>query len=74
MIESNDIVNGLQDAGLIPAGLIIQEVTIHLRAGEIMVIEYKTHVDRTAAEHLIEKLIETKDELTAKKVAERLKG
>ena len=72
--QSNNIVNSLQDMGVIPAGLIIQEVTIKLRAGELMVIEYQTLVDEIDADHVIEKLVESKDELTSKKVAERLKN
>ena len=73
-MESNSIVKALQDTGVIPAELRITEVTIKLRMGEIMVIEYKTHAEETAVKHVINKLIESKDELTATKVAERLKN
>lgn len=70
-----DLTNKLTALGLIPKGLNVTRVLIDIGVDEMVKITYETIVsDRKVTDMILEKVVNSSDELIANKAAHALKG
>ena len=67
-----DLINKLQDAGIIPRDLLIRRVIIDFQIEDTVKVYYETLADKVTMDFCLDELVKHKDKLVVSRVVEKL--